>query len=511
MTKVLSVLGAVLGMAVGAATAADGLRVVTWNITYYAGDRAAEIGTVAYGEWNGHRMDPDVFCLQEMTSREAVSGFVAALNGAPGSPGDWSAAPVFLNQHSSLSTALVYRRSKLTLINSILVAPGSDQPGVSLRNVVRYDLQPLGYPEPASTLSIYPVHFKARVSDEITANRLDTAQKIVADIARLPVGRHVLVGADFNMQSSTESAYVAMNGATPNTGRLLDPISRPGVWRNSPLFRMIHTQDPRVANGGMDDRYDQVLVSSSLVDGRGMEYDGVFGQPWDLNTFADPAHSYRAWGNDGTTLNTGMRINGNSMVGPDIAAAIVAMAEPDGHIPVFLDLDLPGRLVLDTAAVELGDVPFGSERRFALGVSNGGDVGLWGAGGIAGLEYSLDLPAGVNGDEGPFVLEAVDGPVSQDLTLEAAAFPGGERVVYLRVLSDDPSRAIVSVPVHFTVVGCHGGDLAEPLGTLNFFDIAAFLELFAAGDSGADLAAPIGSLDFFDVSAFLGLFAGGCP
>ena len=54
-------------------------------------------------------------------------------------------------------------------------------------------------------------------------------------------------------------------------------------------------------------------------------------------------------------------------------------------------------------------------------------------------------------------------------------------------------------------------DLAEPFGTLNFFDLVAYLGLFNAGDAAADLAEPTGELNFFDLVAYLGGFNAGCP
>lgn len=54
-------------------------------------------------------------------------------------------------------------------------------------------------------------------------------------------------------------------------------------------------------------------------------------------------------------------------------------------------------------------------------------------------------------------------------------------------------------------------DLAEPFGTVNFFDLLAYVGLFNAGDLDADLAAPFGVLNFFDLSGFLGAFNAGCP
>jgi choice-of-anchor B domain-containing protein len=59
--------------------------------------------------------------------------------------------------------------------------------------------------------------------------------------------------------------------------------------------------------------------------------------------------------------------------------------------------------------------------------------------------------------------------------------------------------------------GCSPADLAEPFGTLNFFDLAAYLALFNANDPGADLASPFGTLNFFDISAYLSGYNAGCP
>ncbi len=59
--------------------------------------------------------------------------------------------------------------------------------------------------------------------------------------------------------------------------------------------------------------------------------------------------------------------------------------------------------------------------------------------------------------------------------------------------------------------GCSPADLAEPFGVLNFFDLAAYMALFNAGDPAADLAAPFGTLNFFDVASYLGQFNAGCP
>ena len=59
-------------------------------------------------------------------------------------------------------------------------------------------------------------------------------------------------------------------------------------------------------------------------------------------------------------------------------------------------------------------------------------------------------------------------------------------------------------------VGCSVADLAEPFGTLNFFDVSAFIALFNSQDPAADINND-GLFNFFDVSEFIAIFNVGCP
>ena len=54
-------------------------------------------------------------------------------------------------------------------------------------------------------------------------------------------------------------------------------------------------------------------------------------------------------------------------------------------------------------------------------------------------------------------------------------------------------------------------DLAPPFGTLNFFDVSAFIAAYNSQNPAADFAAPFGVFNFFDVSAFIAAYNAGCP
>lgn len=328
----------------GGNAAADELRVAAWNVTNYSGGRAAAFQTALYGEYEGRALRPDVLIGQEFVSAAGVNAFLQILNTAAGSPGDWAAAP-FVDGPDT-DSALFYRTSKTALAVELspngvtVVAVGGTAPNHP-RNIMRYDLVLAGGTSEEARLAIYSTHMKAGSTATDQARRLVEAERIRADAGSLPEGWHFLIGGDFNIQSSSQAAYQMLVGAQVNdAGRFFDPINTPGSWNNNVGFRFVHTQDP-IGAGGMDDRHDQILVSACLVDGAGVDYIGDPAVPYSTTTWDDENHSYRSWGNDGTSYNASLTIEGNAMVGATIAQALVVSAMSGGHLPVFLELRVP--------------------------------------------------------------------------------------------------------------------------------------------------------------------------
>jgi hypothetical protein len=365
------------------ASASPQLRIATWNITLYNGGRDADIKNAVYGVFNGLSMSPDVIITQEFISSAAADAFVGILNSAPGSPGDWASAP-FINGPDT-DSEFFYRTGKVDFLGVTVVAVGGTEPNHP-RNIQRYDMRPKTYTGTGATLACYSSHMKAQEagsSDE--ERRLLEAQRIRADAETLD-GRPFVLGGDFNIQTSSEAAYQELVGSQPdNSGRFFDPIKTPGSWNNNEDFRFVHTQDP--AND-MDDRFDQLLLSANLVDGTGFEYVGNPNIAYSTTTWNDPNHSYRAWGNDGTSFGAPLTVMGNTMVGAAIAADLVDICMGNGHLPVFLDLRVPPKAEF-TAVVNFGAVPFLSQATEPITMRNGGDVSLWTAAGIADLIYHM--------------------------------------------------------------------------------------------------------------------------
>ncbi len=387
--------GAVLAAGLLVSVADARLRVCTWNVTNYNGDRVADFQTALYGEFQGRSMQLDVLIGQEFISQTAVNTFRNLLNTAPGSPGDWQAAP-FVNGNDT-DSAFFYRTSRVTFITQTVVAIGGNPPAIP-RNVMRYDIRPVGYAGANATIAMYSSHMKSGSATSDLDRRLAEAEFIRTNAQGLPADWHFLIGADFNIPTSTQAAYQKLVGSEiNNAGRFFDPINRPGNWNNTAATRNINTQDPATQ---MDDRFDQILISADLFDSKGIDYIGNPSIPFknyssaDPQPWNDPNHSYRCWGNDGSAYNAPLTTTNNSMVGATIAQALINTADGLGHLPVYLDLRLPAQAGVSTNLIDFGVVRVNSSQSRTFQVSNTANTALWGTNGLQRLNYTMTSTSG---------------------------------------------------------------------------------------------------------------------
>lgn len=316
------------------------LRVVTWNTSQYKGGHTADLQTAVYGTYQNRSMRPDVILAQEIQSASAAAEYVKTLNGAAGSTGDWAASFKNLTGTDKTNDQVVfYRTGKLTVVGTepTLIRASQGDAGTA-RDVYRWDFR-LKNDVSQEVLSFYNVHLKSGSSGTEDARRLDATKAIRADANNLSSDHRIIIGGDFNVQRATQNSYEALVGSSSdNDGRFYDPINSAGSWNGNSDFRFLHTQDP-TGPGGMDDRHDQILLGKSFFDGVGTDYVGDATQAYSTTTWNDPNHSYRCWGNDGTTFDKAMAISGNTMVGSSIAQSLANMAgTAGGHLPVFLDI-----------------------------------------------------------------------------------------------------------------------------------------------------------------------------
>ncbi len=431
-------------------TASSQLRLATYNITNYAGGRVSDLQTIIYGDFQGRSLSPDALICVEFLGQTAADSFLQILNSAPGTPGDWAIAP-FIDGADSESV-FCYRTSKVEYLGTTIVAVGSASPSNQPRNTYRYDIRPIGYASEASVIACYATHMKSGGTTTDQLRRLVEAQRIRDDAAQLPADWQYLVAGDFNIPDAAQSAYQALIGnGKGEAGRFFDPIGTTANWRSA-AFRFVHTQDP-AGSGGMDDRFDQILLCSRLVDADGFDYIGNPQVPYSTSTWNDANHSYRAWGNDGTSFDQPLAVAGNAMVGATIAQALVDVAQGNGHIPVYLDLRVPPEIAA-TTFVNFGIVGLGSDAGATFHVANDGDAALWGLGGVAALRYTMTVSPGFQVAAGPFEEAAGGGSNAHVVTLDATS--SGYRRGWITIRSNAPDEPVRTVEVFARVIAPGG-------------------------------------------------------
>ncbi|UYV11748.1 MAG: hypothetical protein NCW75_10610 [Phycisphaera sp.] len=489
------------------------LRVGTWNITHYDGEPELDqlFRTVLFDEFDDRSFRPDVLLIQEINAVGSTVHFLDVLNSDPRGGQDWARAQFFDGPWRT-DTAVYYRTSKVSRATGVLVSPGSGStPPAHPRHLTRYTLELTGYHVAATQLVVYNSHMQAGSTPADEVRRLDEAVAFRADAQTLPEGTHFLIGGDLNVKRSTEPLYIELTeDRTNNHGRVFDPIATPGEWVNNPAFVYVHSQDPFTQ---MDDRLDQILVCDDLINGAGLDYLGDWTTPFSTTTFEDPNHSYRSWGNDGTSFNMRLRRRGNRMVGEAIANALYdSTGGESGHIPVFCDFLLPAR-VISQPRLNFGRVTVGAEMEIELTVSNAGNVDLWQRddtiaappGGIQLLRYTLvgDGPIGV--PSGEYTDEAGGDGNDHLVTIDTSTVGPFEATV--RIESNAPDEPVRAVRVIGEIVTCPA-DL-DGDGALTVFDFLSFQNLFDAGELAADFDGN-GELTLFDFLAFQNLFDAGC-
>ncbi len=487
VTRRLARLAACLCVLFLATSPAYALRIVTWNVLHVPPGSLTSMRTVLAA------IDPDVIVCQEVDNTTDVNDFLnTVLNGA-GGPGGFVAA-TFTNGFDS-DNALFYRPSKVTF------AGAADHLDVntSLRQIDRWKLGLAGYSSADSQVYVYSMHLKAGSSSSDQNQRLTETTLLRNNGNLLPAGSNLIYSGDFNIRSSSEAAYQQMVGfQADNDGRVFDPINAPGNWNNNGSFALIHTQSPHsngsgappgAATGGVDDRFDQILVSASMDDQEG---------------FAALPSTYRTFGNDGNHFNADINDPPTIPEGATIANALHASSD---HLPVLCDFQVPARAGT-SGPVNFGSVFLDATAQQTLTVTNVGDLVLFDF--VDDLDYSLSASTGFNAPAGTFSELAGGGGNGHTITMDTGAVgPLSGTVV---VASDDPEAPSLNVAASgnvlaharpsldggsqvFTAIvdfgtAAMGGfsDQGIDVHNFNFSALQGDLEVYAAQFSGPDAA-----------------------
>ena len=176
-------------------------------------------------------------------------------------------------------------------------------------------------------IEVHMAHLKAGSGTSNSSQRANQTQTFRTYADAKPLMRNHFFCGDYNVYTSSETCY--QNLTTGGINPFFDPIFAPGSWTSNASFAAIHTQSPRTsggwacgATGGMDDRFDQILVTQNVLSGQ--------------DKLSYVTNSYDAVGNDGQHYNSSLLSAPTNSQYPDsIVNAIFYLSD---HLPVMLKL-----------------------------------------------------------------------------------------------------------------------------------------------------------------------------
>jgi hypothetical protein len=280
---------------------------------------------------------PDIFMVCEL---ESQSGGDLILNTSLNSNGDlYEQAPYIPNQSSgaNLQQMLFYRGDKFDLeLTEVILTDVRDINHYRLKlNTVDQGSDPI-------FIELYVAHLKSSQGSSNVAERLDMVTDFTSTLDQLDPNSYVLFAGDFNVYTATEPAYQELFNPD-NAIVFADPIDTPGAWNNNISFQGVHTQSTRIssggfgagAGGGLDDRFDFIMVSENMMTDPTMRY---------------IPDTYQSYGNNGNCYNNDINDSDcDGVFDQDIRNLLYNMSD---HLPVVMSLETDKTFVLGTQDLE---------------------------------------------------------------------------------------------------------------------------------------------------------------
>ncbi len=246
----------------------------------------------------------------------------------------WAATPYANNGFSSLVNAIFYDQNKLGLVGHWTISKSlSNVDLVRVIDVVRFYYRDslLSINPDTSFMTVVGAHLKAGNTTADAADRATATAAVMQFIAQRFPQDNVLLAGDLNVYKSQEVAFQNLINYSVSAARLYDPVGQLGAWNNNISFAPWHTQSTRNAStnngcysgGGLDDRFDHLLVSDEILNGtKKVHY---------------VAGSFQTIGNDGNHFNSAVDEGSNNTIPSNIRTALYNISD---HYPVILSLDM---------------------------------------------------------------------------------------------------------------------------------------------------------------------------
>ena len=309
----------------------DTIRVVHYSLLKYPGttpERADSIRIIL------DYLKPDILCVTELLTSSAAD---MILNSSLNHSGKTNYARTIYYDGFDTETLLFYNTDKLGLIRTDSISTAGSTSVGSSRFIgysrLFFKDPNLSIHQDTQYLDVCYMHLTASNSSSDSLSRYAQTKMLKNWLNTRPQIKFLLTTGDFNMYTDQEVGYQTMLDS--GSLKLKDPINRPGSWHNNASFADVHTQSTRVrafnggATGGLDDRFDFILTSDSILQSNRLKY---------------IPNTYRTIANNGQLFN-------DSLTHPPISTLVPwpvlsALYNASDHLPVYLELLAPHKQVV---------------------------------------------------------------------------------------------------------------------------------------------------------------------
>lgn len=267
-------------------------------------------------------MKPDILTVNEISKDPQYHQLILdyALN-TMGSEYLKASPPNFAN--SSIMNQVFYRTEKLELVDNTVIV-------TNLRDI---DIFKFRYRDSESSQPVFlncvVVHLKAGSNSDDEEERADEAQRLMGYLSDFSATGNYTLSGDFNVYSGYEQAYQKFINHSNQSIRFYDPLNKTGQWHENSFFADVHTQSTHNSGschsgGGLDDRFDFILVSDEILNGT------------DKIKYIEG--SYKALGQDGLHFNSSVNAAPlNTSVPSGVLDAIYNLSD---HLPIVCQLHI---------------------------------------------------------------------------------------------------------------------------------------------------------------------------
>jgi len=278
--------------------------------------------------------EPDIFMVCELENQDGADQILNISLNDEGA--NYTAAPFLFNQSSSsnLQQMLYFRTGMFTLIEQEIIT-------TSVRDINRYLLRVSTTDVQTNPifLDVYITHLKSSQGSANQNLRLDMVTEFTNKLNTLDPNTFVIFAGDFNIYTSSEPAYQELLDPTNNIV-MADPINTPGSWSTNINFQDIHTQSTRIssgpfgagAGGGMDDRFDFIMISENMLTNPTMRY---------------IPDTYKSFGNNGNCFDN--NVSSEDCVGDFSQQLRNNLYSMSDHLPVVMQLETNKDIILATS------------------------------------------------------------------------------------------------------------------------------------------------------------------